>query len=178
MSPLRFSRYLCLLLLPGWLIFAGCVYPNLKEFPPEQRTLYLYNFANSTFDADAQVELNDILREEIHSKDDFLIVSEPEEASLGLYGEVTLYRKEGRFYDNLRNPTRYELIIGVRIRMREKPSGRVLLSSEESATVHYSPREGFPESELQARHRLLRELARNIHRSMVAAYRGQHTGQN
>ena len=156
------------------LFSAGCVYPDLKNFSREERTLYLYNFANSTFDADAQTELNETLREEIHSKEDFLLVPEPEEARLGLYGEVTLYRKEGRLYDNLRNPTRYELIIGVRIRLREKPSGRVLLSTEESATVHYSPREGFPESEVQARHRLLRELARNIHRSMVGAYRGTY----
>jgi hypothetical protein len=153
---------------------SSCIYPDLKEFPEEDRTLYLFNFSNSTFDADTQVELNRILREEIHSKKDFLITPEPDDARLGLYGEITLYRKEGRLYDNLRNPTRYELIIGARIRMREKPTGRVILSSEESATVHYSPREGFPESEFQARQRLLRELARNIHRSMVGAYRGQY----
>ncbi|MCB1137641.1 MAG: hypothetical protein KDK23_02755 [Leptospiraceae bacterium] len=158
------------------LVFGGCIYPDLKEYPEPKRTLYLFNFANSTFDADAQVELNRILREEIHSKRDFIIVDEQDQAALGLYGEVTLYRKEGRLYDNLRNPTRYELIVGARIRMRDRDTGQLLLSSEESVSVQYSPREGFPETEMQARQRLLRQLARRIHRSMVAAYRGQYSG--
>ena len=52
---------------------SSCIYPDLKEFPEEDRTLYLFNFSNSTFDADTQVELNRILREEIHSKKDFLV---------------------------------------------------------------------------------------------------------
>ena len=168
---------------PSWLlisvlflVFGSCIYPDLKEYPEPERTLYLFNFANSTFDADAQVELNRILREEIHSKRDFIIVDEQDQAALGLYGEVTLYRKEGRLYDNLRNPTRYELIVGARIRMRDRDTGQLLLSSEESVSVQYSPREGFPETEMQARQRLLRQLARRIHRSMVAAYRGQYSG--
>lgn len=163
------SLLLCLLL-------AGCIYPDLQEFPESDRTLFLFNFANSTFDADTQVQLNRALREEIHSKEDFILIDDQDEARLGLYGEITLYRQEGRMYDNLRNPTRYELIVGVRIRLRDRGSGAVLLSSEESATVHYSPREGFPETEMQARQRLLRLLARRIHRSMVAAFRGQYAG--
>lgn len=167
--------FIVLFLLPVF-SSSSCIYPDLKEYPEQERTLYLFNFANSTFDSDAQVELNRILREEIHSKRDFIIVDDQDQASLGLYGEVTLYRKEGRLYDNLRNPTRYELIVGARIRMRDRDSGRVLLSSEESVSVQYSPREGFPETEMQARQRLLRQLARRIHRSMVAAYRGRYSG--
>lgn len=172
--PLFLPAVLALTVL--FIVSGGCIYPDLKEFPEQERTLFLYNFSNSTFDSDTQVQLNRTLREEIHSKRDFVITDDPDQAVLGLYGEITLYRKEGRLYDNLRNPTRYELIVGARIRMRDRSSGRVLLSTEESASVHYSPREGFPESELQARHRLLRLLARNIHRSMVSAFRGQYDG--
>ncbi|MCB1167350.1 MAG: hypothetical protein KDK37_09435 [Leptospiraceae bacterium] len=156
------------------LIFIGCLSPDLKEYDRSNRTLFLFNFTNSTFDADTQVELNRALREELHSKGDFLLTDQQDAAKLGLYGEVTLYRKEGRLYDNLRNPTRYELIAGVRIRMREMDSGVVLLSTEESASVQFSPREGFPESEYQARQRLVRLLSRRIHQSMVAAFRSRY----
>ena len=126
--PLFLPAVLALTVL--FIVSGGCIYPDLKEFPEQERTLFLYNFSNSTFDSDTQVQLNRTLREEIHSKRDFVITDDPDQAVLGLYGEITLYRKEGRLYDNLRNPTRYELIVGARIRMRDRSSGRVLLSLE------------------------------------------------
>ncbi|MEQ9362692.1 MAG: hypothetical protein RIF32_00530, partial [Leptospirales bacterium] len=46
-----------------------------------------------------------------------------------------------------------------RIKIRENPGENLWISREVSARVEYSEREGFLESEFEARQRLLRQLA-------------------
>ncbi len=141
---------------------------NLKEFPPESRTVYLQNFTNETFDPDVNTELNRILRETLHMRGNFILTENRQDARFIMSGQLYLYRREGRMYDNYRNPARYMLAAGVLIRLSE--GSRQLLSEELTSTVDYSVSEGYAETEYSARTRLLLQLSAKISRAAEKAY--------
>jgi hypothetical protein len=89
-----------------------------------------------------------------------------------VYGDVVVYRKEGRMFDNFRNPTRIELIVACRLRLRENPAagGGETLDRELSARTEFSQSEGFLESELAARDRLLRQLAARMNAALETEF--------
>ncbi len=151
----------------------GCAYfqrLDLSEYPADSRTLFVHNFTNESFQPDVNVELAEFVRNAAGARENFFLRGSREEARLWLYGEITVYRKEGRMFDNLRTPTRYELLIACRIKLRENPGSELYLSRELSARTEYSHREGFVESEYQARRRVLQVLARNINAAIEAEY--------
>ena len=95
-------------------------------------------------------------------------VTQPQQTVI--YGEVTLYRKEGRLFDNYRNATRYELIVACRIRLRDGSGGDgVFYSGELAARTEFAESEGAVETERRARGRLLRQLAAQIHQAIEIA---------
>jgi len=152
---------------------------DLSSFPNEDRTMFLHNFTNQTFTGDIQRELTEVMRSEIIRRGNFRLLPEREKAALGLYGEVTVYRKEGRMYDNYRTPVRWEVIMAVKIRIREmKPKSGPGFSAikEVSAVVDFSDREGFVESEFEARERLIRRLAMRINQTIEAEYAKYYGG--
>ena len=152
---------------------AGCAYfqrIDLSEYPEGQRTAFLHNFTNESFQPDVNVELTEIMRRELARRENFSLMKSREEARLWLYGEITIYRKSGRMFDNLRTPTRYELLVAARIKVRENPGEDLWLSQEVTARVEYSEREGFLESEFEARQRLLHTLARRANEMIEAEF--------
>lgn len=149
-------------LVLGMASVAGCAHfqrVDLSAYPPGERTLFLHNFTNQSFQPDVNVELTEVMRREIARRENFTLTKSREEARLWVYGEISVYRKSGRMFDNLRTPTRFELLVAARIKVREKPGENLWISREVSARVEYSEREGFLESEFEARQRLLRQLA-------------------
>lgn len=144
-------------------VFLGsCTYfdrIDLSDYPPGERTLFLHNFTNQSFQPDVNVELTEVVRRELARRENFTLAKSRTEARLWVYGEVSVYRKSGRMFDNLRTPTRFELLVAARIKVRENPGENLWISREVSARVEYSEREGFLESEFEARQRLLRQLA-------------------
>lgn len=152
---------------------------DLSPYPAENRSIYLYNFTNNSFQPDVNVELTDWVRREIDRRENFIPVSEKEKARFWLYGEVTVYRKEGRMYDAYRTPIRYELIIVCKVQLRKNPafagngagiSDEILLTEEIDASGEFSDQEGYIESELSARSRVLRVLASSINHAVDAAF--------
>ncbi|MCR9142610.1 MAG: LPS assembly lipoprotein LptE [bacterium] len=144
---------------------SGCAYfarVDLSEYAPAERTLFLHNFTNQSFQPDVNVELTEIVRREIARRENFALMKTRDEARLWVYGEISVYRKSGRMFDNLRTPTRFELLVAARIKVREKPGENLWFSREVSARVEYSEREGFLESEFEARQRVLRQLAQRV----------------
>jgi hypothetical protein len=144
---------------------------DLREFPEASRTLYLQNFSNETFDPDVNVELNRIMRNTIHLRGNFILTNDREKARYHLHGSLILYRREGRMYDNYRNPTRYMLAAGVLIKLRENITGNEkeeipVFTQELSSTLDYSVSEGFAETESEARTRLLEQLASSVNRAI------------
>lgn len=142
---------------------------DLSAYPHDARLMFIHNISNNTFQPDVNVELTDILRYEIGRRNNFILVKNKGEARLWLYGHITLYRKEGRMYDNQRNAIRHELIIVCRIRVLKNPGfsgGGTLLSREVNVSVEFSERQGYTESEFRARQRLLRILAARINEMM------------
>lgn len=167
---------LLLLSVPLW-IGSGCHYMrrvDLRSYPESKRTLYLYNFSNEAFQPDINIELTQAMRDEVDRRDNFILTKDRMKARFGLYGAVTIYRKEGRLYDNYRNPTRYELIVAARVRMVDRERSEegeggtsgTLFVREVSATADYALQEGYPETELEARTRLVHLLASRIHNVM------------
>lgn len=146
-----------ILAMSGCAAFQGV---DLTGYPNEQRTLFLHNFTNDAFQADVNVELTESLRREIARRENFRLMPDREGARLWVYGEITMYRRAGRMFDNLRTPTRFELLVAARIKVRENPGENLWVSREVSARTEYSEREGFLESEFEARQRLLGNLAR------------------
>lgn len=156
-------RRMFALLIFIMLSFAGCAAfrgVDLRGYPDEQRTLFLHNFTNDSFQADVNVELTESLRREIARRENFRLMPDREGARLWVYGEITMYRRAGRMFDNLRTPTRLELLVAVRIKVRENPGENLWVSREVSARTEFSNREGFLETEFEARQRLLFTLAR------------------
>jgi hypothetical protein len=144
---------------------------DLKEFPESSRTVFLQNFSNETYDPDVNVELNRILRNAIHMRRNFILTDDRTKARFHLHGELIVYRREGRMYDNYRNPARYMLAASVLIRMRENLNGTdagelPVFTQEISSTIDYSVSEGFAETENQARTRLLEQLSAAINRAI------------
>jgi len=153
---------------------------DLSNYPVATRTLYLHNFTNESFQPDVNVELNRWVRSELGRRGNFLLQDERDDARLWLYGEITVYRREGRMFDNLRTPVRVELIVACRIRLRQNPAKTdggpqtaVLLTREVAESVHFSQDEGLAEDEFEARQRLLRRLAAEIANVVEAEYAGQ-----
>lgn len=145
---------------------------DLSAYPADLRTVYLHNFSNTSFQPDVHFELTEAVRQELHRRGNFTVQRERENARLWVYGEVVVYRKEGRMYDNFRNPTRVELIVACRLRLRENPAagGGEPLDRELSARTEFSQSEGFLESELAARDRLLRQLAARINAALETEF--------
>ncbi len=148
---------------------------DLSGRDPATRTIFVHNFTNQTFQPDIQVELADALKNELARRDNFKVVATREAARLWVYGDIVVFSREGRMYDNFRNPTRYEMVATVRIKLREnaeKAGGALPLdrSGEVSQAVQYSEKEGYTEPEAQARARMARILASKISDSLEAEY--------
>jgi len=150
---------------------------DLSSYPSMTRTAFLHNFTNNTFQADINRELTEITRDELNRRNNFRLQGKRETARLWIYGNITVYRKEGLMYDNMRNAIRNELIVVCKIKMRQNPGkitsppGIQLLESREIiASVMYSEKQGYRETEFSARQRLLRILARRINSSLEKAY--------
>lgn len=145
----------------------SCRSVDLTSVPREKRTLYAHNFTNTAFQPDVNVELTEVLRSEISRRGNFIIVSDKKDAAILVYGDVGLYRKESRMYDNFRNPVRHELMVGCTIKVRPNPANPGAFTGETlpievSSSVEFSDREGYVEQEEAARRRLLRILASRI----------------
>jgi len=132
---------------------------DLSPFPEEKRTLFVNNFNNSTFQADAGIEMTQLLIQETARRKNFIIQKTRNTAAIRLSGEITMYRKEGRMFDNFQAPVRFELVIGCKFRAE---GGGVSVSREVVGSIDYSEREGFVEAEWSARRRLLMRLTREI----------------
>lgn len=146
---------------------------DLSGFDPASRTIFIHNFTNQTFQADVNVELTEWVKREINRRDNFKTRTDKDEARIWIYGEIAVYSRDGRMYDNFQNPTRYEMTIATRLKIRTNPAmpGPLLdRGGEVSATVQYSEREGYTESEHTARQRLLRTLAARIADSIESEY--------
>lgn len=139
-------------------------YVDLSIYPVESRTIYIRNLLNNTFEPDVHVFLTRAIREEIQRRDNFILRDNQSEAKFTLAGEITVYRKEGRLYDNYRNPTRYELIVYGVVVVRETGgdgnSSTPVFSREISARVDFSVSEGYVETERDALERLSTIFAR------------------
>ena len=162
--------------LAAGICVAGCAYferIDLSEYPPGDRTVFLHNFTNESFQPDVNVELTEAVRQEVARRENFQLMQSREEAHLWIYGEDTVYRKSGRMFDNLRTPTRYELLAAARIKVRENPGDNLWVSREVTARVEYSEREGFLESEFEARQRLLRMLAAHANAAIETEFVNQ-----
>ncbi len=169
----RLSLCSLLLLIPS----LACLSPggrDLSRLAPEERTAFVVNFKNATFQPDVNVELTQLVIEEGERRGRLQISDERGAARYVIYGEVVLYRKEGRMFDNFRAATRYEMIVACRLRLRESAApgaedAGVFFSEELSARTEYTESEGAIETERRARLRLLRQLASRIHQAVEFA---------
>ncbi len=146
---------------------------DLSGYDPATRTIFIHNFTNQTFQADVNVELTEWVKLELNRRDNFKTRTDKDEAHIWIYCEVAVYSRDGRMYDNFQNPTRYEMTVAGRLKIRTNPamSGPMMdKAGEVSATVQYSEKEGYPESEYAARQRLLRTLAARIADSIESEY--------
>ena len=158
-------------------LFSSCmntIVLDSKKYPVSDRTVFVYNFENSAFQADVNGEMTEVLRNHIYRRKNFFPQKKPSDSVFSIYGEITMYRKEGRMYDNYRDPVRFELMVGVRVKMRSTADSLLLLDSEFVASTDYSEKEGFIESEFRARQRVLRKLAIQISNSMETAFLSVH----
>lgn len=165
-------------LLPACLSVGG---RDLSRLPPDQRSAFVVNFRNVTFQPDVNVELTQLVIEEGERRGQLEMSGERNAARYVIYGEVVLYRKEGRMFDNFRAATRYELIVACRLRLRESAApgaedAGVFFSEELSARTEYTESEGAIETERRARLRLLRQLASRIHQAVEVAI-DDHAGR-
>lgn len=164
------------LVLAAALAISGCRLlqrTDLSAYDPGSRTIFIHNFSNNTFQPDVNVELTEWVAREINRRDNFKTRTEKEDARIWIYGEIAVYSRDGRMYDNFQNPTRYEMTVAARIKIRTNPAiGGPLMdkAGEVSATVQYSEKEGYTESEFAARQRLLRTLAARIADSIESEY--------
>lgn len=145
---------------------------DLSNYPIEDRSVFLYNFTNQSFQPDVNTELTDHLRNELSRRGNFIPKKTREEAAWLLYGEVVAYRKEGRMFDNYRNAIRYELVIIAKVKLRRNTNANIEIVNgvEILANTQYSAKEGFVEEEFTARQRVLRILAEKIARFYEEEY--------
>lgn len=203
MKPIRLLKYPLLSLLLMVSLFDGCsifqVY-DLSPYPASSRTVFLYNLGNASFQPDVNRELTRQLHRELLARNNFILVEDRNEARFQLSGEISTYRLEGRMYDDYQDPTRYTIQTSALIRLYEraktipkkgekKPggskeesewlSGRIIFGREFLARTDYSVSQGFVETELQARERVMRKLASYIVTAMEEAYLSEagSTGQ-
>ncbi len=147
-------------LLPGCSAFQ---YADLSAYPVEERTIFLQNFTNETFQAGMNISVTEALREELHRRGNLIPVNSRDKARFLVGGRILVYRKEGRLYDNYQNATRYELILSGRVEAREAQDQSILFSDQEIVTgLDFSVSEGYAESEDRAAERLSRIFARKV----------------
>lgn len=158
-SPILWIRW-AVWLLAGFL-FLACSSVDLSKYSAESRGIYIHNFTNDSFQADIPVEVKRAMQNEILRRRNFIVQSDKSAANLRLYGRVTGFRRRGLMYDDLRNPTRIELILICRMKLRRgnPGEGELLASREISAAVSFQA----TENEKQARLRLARNLAIRMH---------------
>ena len=177
MFALPFGRLNLPLLLLSLVAMQGCAMfqrNDLSRFPEASRTLYLYNFTNSTFQPEVHIQLNEILKSEIERRHNFILKYTAAEAQFTVEGDLNVYRMEGRLYDDYRNATRYQLIVGTNMQMRGKSPGAKsttgYFTDTIGASVDFSTGEGFSEDEYRARERVLRILAARICNALEAHF--------
>lgn len=174
-KPFTIASFVILLALP-----VACSlfqYADLTPFPEEHRTIYIHNLRNESFKPDIHIRMTRAVRNEFLRRENFILVEDRSKARFILSGVMNVYRKEGRLYDNYRNPTRYELIAGGIFDLRENPAhplnehgARRILSAGISARVDYSVKEGFPEMESEGFDRLADRLSRRVASSVEAEF--------
>lgn len=152
------------LLAVVFLLGAGCASVDLSDYPESSRTIFLHNFTNDSFQPDIPRELNRAMQVELLRRQNFIVQDDKQKAALFLYGRVTGFRKRGLLYDDLREPTRVELMLVCRIRLRHAGSagGQVVASRELVTTVNFqTDRTG--QAEQAARQRLAQNMASRLH---------------
>lgn len=137
-------------------------------YPPSERTVFIHNFTNDTFHADVNIEMTEALRRTIHRRKNFIVQKKRDTARIMIYGEIFVYRKEGRMYDNYGEPARFELMITCRIKARDQ--NRLIMDREFAASTDYSSTEGYIEKEYAARQRVYRKLTMQIASNLELAY--------
>jgi hypothetical protein len=147
---------------------------DLSGYPETSRGVFVYNFTNDTFQHDVNREMTDMLTVETSRRGNFILNRDADQAAMWISGEITMYRKEGRMYDNFRDPVRYELIVACAVRLRTNPkwtgSNELLMEREFTSSLDFSDVEGFIEPEETARGRLLGRLSREIAGAIETAY--------
>jgi hypothetical protein len=145
---------------------------DLSNYPIEDRSVFLFNFSNQSFQPDVHTELTEHLRNELSRRGNFVPKKVREEASWLMYGDIVAYRKEGRMFDNYRTAIRYELVVVAKVRLRKNNATNIEVISGQDiqANTQYSSREGFMEEEFAARQRVLRILAEKIARFYESEY--------
>ena len=153
-------------------VITSCITQDsrLANYPEKDRTLYLQNFGNTTFEADVQVELTEAIRTHIHLRQGYLLTDERNSARFILFGDIVLYRREGHLFDNEFSPIRYDLTLVVRVRLIDRESGNTVTAFEEDARAQYSTKEGLVETEQSARRRLYSSICRKIYNRLSEAY--------
>jgi len=139
-----------------------------EKYPAADRTIFIHNFINDTFHSDVNVELTESLRTMIMRRKNFFVQKNQSDSRLMLYGQVIMYRKEGRMYDNYGEPSRYELMVMCRVKVRD--GNRLIMDREFASSTDYSTTEGYIEMEYAARQRVYRKLTIQIASNLELAY--------
>lgn len=148
--------------------FSNCVHTDLAKYPKADRTLYLYNITNNSFQSDINLEVFRSLRRELSRRNNFVLKTDKAEAIWHLYGSIRAFDRRGLMYDDLRSPTRLSLVAVCKIRAYKKTGTdrSLIFSREHAARVEVSLEISSGENEKTARLRLSRILAQKIANSI------------
>ncbi|MDH5718131.1 MAG: LPS assembly lipoprotein LptE [Spirochaetia bacterium] len=139
------------------------------------KTIYVYNFANSTYHAHLTERLKEKIRNELNLDGRLKVIDNKKEADLLLLGNIEQYKHIPSYFDNFGQPKRFLMTIQTRIWVRINPkidNAMLLEKRYVRYDTSYSILDSAHETEYTAIERLLDTLAQRI---TLTVFEGWHT---
>lgn len=165
--PIIRNKWLIKLFFLFLLSSCSATVKELRQFPSEQRSLYMENFTNTTFEPYIHNEFYEVLRQEFHRRNSLPVKKNANDATYSMTGNIFLFRREVLMYQNEVSPAAYRVDMGVSVQLRKK--NRVIFSQEFYEMTNYTLLQSLAEDDIMARHRIYRKIGQSIAREIELA---------
>ncbi len=164
MKPLKWLKSINNIVFPFIVIFiiTGCTWTPRNILPKYFRTIYVNAIENSTSINDLDKMLYDSLVSEFELDGRLTVTPNVGNADGILFTEIETYKVVPISYTETGEPDGHRIIMRIYMRVRDLKSREYIREKEFEETTEFYLKSKPVETELEARERLIKEIARKI----------------
>jgi hypothetical protein len=157
---IKYINFIIIFFLLYFFNYCQSYYKELKIYPENLKTFYLDNFSNQTFEPYIHLELTDVLKEKLFTRNLLYYTNNISDARYILSGNIILFRREVLLYSNELQPTHYRVDLVVEITISKK--NQILTKEELYDSIRYSTKDIEAENDFITRRRLYDRISYKI----------------